>query len=149
MSMLRGARAEAARRAARHHVMAKTWDLLAEDIAEKLGMLGVVGVQGDEVYKEGIARLVSSGAWDSHEAITEILEDFEGLDQRIPRAMENLEDDMPQVFIGRKSPVTRSDALAVLSQVLDVDGQRISVFAIGPKRMDYASAIALFKKLFL
>jgi transcriptional regulator of heat shock response len=53
----------------------------------------------------------------------------------------------PNVFIGKKSPVTKSENLSVVGGNYDVGGVTISIFAIGPKRMDYKKTIRIFKNL--
>jgi transcriptional regulator of heat shock response len=53
----------------------------------------------------------------------------------------------PQVFIGKKSPVTDSDTLSVIGGNYRVGDTTISIFAIGPKRMDYKKTIRIFRSL--
>lgn len=53
----------------------------------------------------------------------------------------------PQVFIGKKSPVTESENLSVIGGSYRVGDTMISIFAIGPKRMDYKKTIRIFRGL--
>jgi transcriptional regulator of heat shock response len=53
----------------------------------------------------------------------------------------------PQIFIGKKSPLTTSDNLSVVGGNFQIGGETISIFAIGPKRMDYKKVIRIFKNL--
>jgi transcriptional regulator of heat shock response len=53
----------------------------------------------------------------------------------------------PQIFIGKKSPLTTSDNLSVVGGNFQVGDETISIFAIGPKRMDYKKVIQIFKNL--
>ena len=53
----------------------------------------------------------------------------------------------PQVFIGKKSPVTKSENLSVIGGNYRVGDAMVSIFAIGPKRMDYKKTIRVFRSL--
>ena len=56
-------------------------------------------------------------------------------------------EDSIQVFIGKKSPITRSEALSVIVGDYEVDGERVLLCAIGPKRMNYEKSARIFKGL--
>ena len=98
------------------------------------------------VYKTGLEELMENLDWSDHEGIRSVIRDFEGVDERLPRAAERMGDGT-QVFIGKKSPVTRSDDLSVVCGNYKVGGAAVSIFAIGPKRMDYRKVIRIFKNL--
>jgi len=51
------------------------------------------------------------------------------------------------VFVGKKSPVTRSECLSVIRGNYQVGDAVVSIFAIGPKNMDYKKVISVFKNL--
>jgi len=124
------------------------WAGLTETLAERLGMLGVTSDIGhDAVYKGGLEHLIEHIEWQSRDMLTSVIRDFEGLDRRLG-CIENLfDDDELKVFIGKKSPVTRCPELAVVAAQYDTDGQHVTVFAIGPKRMDYRKAARVLKGL--
>ena len=52
-----------------------------------------------------------------------------------------------EVFIGRRSPFTRSEQLAVVAGEYIVDNEKIILLAVGPKRMDYQKAAKIFQSL--
>ena len=68
------------------------------------------------------------------------------MDERAPRAAEQMGLG-PQIFIGKKSPLTTSDDLSVVGGNYQIGDATISIFAIGPKRMDYKKVIRIFKNL--
>ncbi len=68
------------------------------------------------------------------------------MDERAPRAAEKMGVG-PQIFIGKKSPLTSSDNLSVVGGNYQIGDATISIFAIGPKRMDYKKVIRIFKNL--
>jgi transcriptional regulator of heat shock response len=92
--------------------------------------------------------------WSDREGIQSVIRDFEAVDERAPRAGEKLGPPSnssgqasPQVFIGKKSPMTKSESLAVVGGNYKIGNATVSVFAIGPKCMDYKKAIRIFRNL--
>lgn len=129
------------------------WGELIEELSSELGLLGVVAAH-DAVYKAGLEQLVDHLDWGDRGEIRSVIRDFEAVDERAPLAAEKLEDPSdfsgqtaPRVFIGKKSPVTKSESLAVVGGKYRAGNTTISVFAIGPKCMDYRKTIRIFKNL--
>lgn len=123
---------------------------LLEHLSENLGLASVAGEsEAGNVYKEGLEALMEHLPWGSRDAMMSVIKDFEALDRRIEESREIFEanDDFLEVFIGRKSPVTRSDDLAVIAADYNIGGAKVVIFAIGPKRMNYEKAAALLKGL--
>ena len=125
----------------------RAWPDLLARLSAELGLLGVMAdMARDAVYKAGLEHLIDNLDWQDHAELRSVIHDFEEMDERLPRAAEKLGEG-PKVFIGKKSPVTRSENLSVVGGNYIVDGQTISIFAIGPKRMDYKKTIRIFKSL--
>lgn len=121
-------------------------DLLHE-LSAQLGLLSVVAdLAAEEVYKSGLDHLIDRLDWEDQAGIRSVIHDFENMDARLPHAAETMGEG-PNVFIGKKSPVTRSENLSVVCGNYNVDGDVISIFAIGPKRMDYRKVIRVFRNL--
>ena len=131
--------------ALRHLFLRSAWEDLIGELSAELGILGVVAVR-NIVYKTGLEQLVDNLDWNDHEGIRSVIRDFEAVDERAPRATGRIGPG-PQVFIGKKSPVTRSEQLAVVGGNYRIEDATVSVFAIGPKCMDYKKAIRIFKNL--
>ncbi len=131
------------------------WDDLLGELSGELGMLGVVvDLAHDAIHKAGLEELVDRLDWNDREGIRSVIRDFEAVDERASRAAEKFGPPAsssgqagPQVFIGKKSPVTKSEQLAVVGGNYTVGDATVSVFAIGPKCMDYKKAIRIFKNL--
>lgn len=125
----------------------KEWAAFLGRLSDELGLLGVAaGPARGEVHKVGLEALVDCLDWEDRDAIRSVIRDFEELDERIPSAAEKLGEG-PRVFIGKKSPVTKSEGLSVIAGNYKVGNASVSIFAIGPKRMDYKNAIRIFKSL--
>ena len=123
------------------------WAELLGRISGELGLLGVaVNLTEDAIYKTGLESLVSRLDWDDRAGIRSVIRDFEAMDARVPRAAEKIGQGT-KVFIGKKSPVTRSENLSVVGGNYETDGVTVSILAIGPKRMDYKKVIRIFKSL--
>jgi heat-inducible transcriptional repressor len=129
------------------------WAELVGELSSELGILGVI-TASDMVYKTGLEQLVEHLDWSDREGIRSVIRDFDAVDERAPLAAEKLGEPSdssgqasPQVFIGKKSPVTKSENLAVVGGNYKVGDMTVSVFAIGPKYMDYKKAIRIFKNL--
>jgi len=124
------------------------WDDLLEHLSRQLGIVTVAGEDSGDTHKSGLETLMEHLPWGSRESMMNVIKDFEALDRRVAAARDVFEDkDFLEVFIGRKSPVTRSDELAVMAADYEVDGRRVCLFAIGPKRMNYEKAAAMLKGL--
>jgi transcriptional regulator of heat shock response len=133
-------------------------DLLAQ-LSSELGLLSVaMDMAADEVYKTGLEALFENLNFQDRDEMRSVIRDFEAIDERLPSASERMNDanknsahdfanSGPQVFIGKKSPVTDSDNLSVIGGNYRVGNTIISIFAIGPKRMDYKKTIRVFRSL--
>jgi transcriptional regulator of heat shock response len=97
------------------------------------------------VYKSMLANLIDRLDWPAVE-LRSLIHDFENLEERLA-AMQSAAYDDIKVFIGRKSPITKSENLAVMAASYDLDGNRVFVCAIGPKEMDYKKAARVMKGL--
>ncbi len=125
----------------------RAWPDLLARLSDELGLLSVAAdLARTAVYKAGLDALVGCLEWDDREELRSVIRDFEEVDERAPRAAEKLGPG-PRVFIGKKSPVTRSGSLSVVGGNYRVGNATVSLFAIGPKRMDYKKAIRIFKSL--
>ena len=123
------------------------WEDLIEGLSSELGILGVVADPANDItYKTGLEELIDRLDWNDREGIRSVIHDFEAVDERASRAADHIGNG-PQVFIGKKSPVTKSEQLAVVGGNYKIGNATVSVFAIGPKCMDYKKAIRIFKNL--
>lgn len=121
-------------------------DLMGELSAE-LGLLSVAAdLARDVVYKHGLQELVGNLDLDDRNSLRSVIRDFEEVDERLPRAAEKMGPG-PNVFVGKKSPVTRSKDLSVVGGNYRIGNATITIFAIGPKRMDYQKTIRIFRNL--
>lgn len=143
----------AERAAARAEELAKflrkgAWTDLLDHLSDQLGIASAAGETGGAVHKEGLEELMEHLPWGSREAMMNVIKDFEALEKSIQKAKSAFErEDFLEVFIGRKSPVTRSDDLAVMVADYDVGGTRIYLLTIGPKRMNYEKAAGILRGL--
>jgi len=129
----------------RHLFLRSAWMDLVGELSAELGILGVVAAR-DVVYKTGLEQLIDNLDWNDREGIRSVIRDFDAVDERASQAAERIGAG-PQVFIGKKSPVTKSENLAVVGGNYQIGDATVSVFAIGPKCMDYKKAIRIFKNL--
>ena len=134
-----------------HHAYA---DLMS-GISSELGLLSVaMDIRANEIYKTGLEALFENLNWDNRDEVRSVIRDFETVDERMPQAAEKMGATAdasgrgePQIFIGKKSPVTESENLSVIGGNYRVGDTTISIFAIGPKRMDYKKTIRIFRSL--
>lgn len=142
---LRTAR-EAIDRELRRLLARHSWEEMVTRLSDELGLMGAVATPEHEVYKEGLGDLIAHLDWTSRDDMKMVIRDFEEFDERVEHAR-GIDHDGIQVFIGKKSPVTRSNQLAVMMRTYQTDGEPICVFAVGPKRMDYEKAARILKGL--
>lgn len=120
---------------------------LSAELSAQLGLLSICAdLTREAVYKAGLQHLIDNLDWQDQQGIRSVIHDFEEVEARIPRAAAQLAEG-PQVFIGKKSPVTSSENLSVIGGNYRIGDQTISIFAVGPKRMDYKKVIRIFKNL--
>ncbi len=126
----------------------QAWPELLGHISESLGVLGVAATSREHnVFKGPLENLVDNLDWSSREEIKALIRDFEELDERMDRAWQALAGEPFKVFVGKKSPITRSGFLSVVAGEYDTGGQHIILCAIGPKHMDYSKTAKLMKGL--
>jgi transcriptional regulator of heat shock response len=131
------------------HLLLKeqAWPDLLNELSAQLGLLSVAAdLARESVYKAGLQHLIDHLDWQDQNGIRSVIHDFEEMDERAPRAAEHMGIG-PQIFIGKKSPLTTSDNLSVVGGNYQIGDATISIFAIGPKRMDYKKVIRIFKNL--
>jgi len=125
----------------------RAWPDLLNELSAQLGLLSVAAdLARESVYKAGLQHLIDHLDWQDQNGIRSVIHDFEDMDARAPRAAGKM-GASPQIFIGKKSPLTTSDNLSVVGGNFQIGGETISIFAIGPKRMDYKKVIRIFKNL--
>jgi heat-inducible transcriptional repressor len=125
----------------------QAWPDLMAELSNQLGLLSVAADRArDAVYKSGLERLIDSLDWQDQNGIRSVIHDFEEVDQRMSAIGENMEAG-PNVFIGKKSPVTKSEHLSVVGGNYPVGDSMVTIFVIGPKRMDYKKVIQIFRNL--
>lgn len=128
-------------------IMRGAWHDLIGELSEELGAVGAAMRPRDGLLFKGfLENLVDNLEWDSRDDLKTILRDFDELDARSEAFVRTTDSDFLKIFIGR-SPLTRSNWLSVVMGDYEIDGERILLCAIGPKRMDYEKAVALFKGL--
>lgn len=128
----------------------KAWPDLVERMSSELGLLSVAeDIEKERLYKEGLDSLVNSLSWTTAEEIKSVVKDFVELDKKFERFAELFGETggEPKVFIGKKSPITKSGSLAVVAGSYEVHGGRVFLAAIGSKRMDYKKTAGVFKSL--
>ncbi|MDP3729535.1 MAG: hypothetical protein Q8R26_02160 [bacterium] len=119
------------------------------DFSEETKLLGIGRKEKDQtVYKSGLDELFSQLDVQTKKDFYDIVYDFESLDKRLAAMSEKISQSLtPQVFIGKKSPITQSENLSVILDWYNINGQKMIVAVIGPKRMDYGKNLKLFKLL--
>ncbi len=117
-------------------------------LSDETRALGVIQ-SGADVYKTGLNDLFGQLDLDARQDLQEIIEDFESLDDRLTQFQKKFAKTLssPQVFIGKKSPITQSENLSVILDCYTVDGEKVILAVIGPKRMDYDKNLKLLKGL--
>jgi transcriptional regulator of heat shock response len=127
--------------------MKRAWHDLLSEFSSELGLLGVVAdFTNNTVYKLGLEGLVEHLDWEDRGEISGVIRDFEEMDEQLSCATKKIGDG-PKVFIGKKSPVTKSRNLSVVGGNYRVRGTEVTILAIGPKRMDYRKTIKMFRNL--
>jgi transcriptional regulator of heat shock response len=124
-------------------------DDFLEDFSKRMGLVtALVSESLEETKKNGLKYLFDKLEEDSHDRLAEVIYDIEELSARVKEArkLKALENFM-EVFIGKESPITKSELLSVTAADFDSGGERYYLFVIGPKRMNYEKTIGALKGL--
>ncbi len=117
-----------------------------EAFSKETRLLGVGQMEkGMEVYKSGLNDLFNHLDVETKDEMQEVIRDFEMLDRRLAEIGDELCQalEAPKVFIGKKSPITQSENLSVIVDSFDMNGNRVLVAIVGPKRMEYERYLKL------
>jgi len=125
----------------------QAWDELLVELAEDMGIVGVIGGVRGDVVKEGLDYLVEHLAWETPQEIQRVVRDFFEIDERIGGVIESWKGEPLQIFIGRKSPLTKSEELSVIVGRYKTRNDDITMCAIGPKRMDYRKVVQMMRDI--
>ncbi|MCR4328580.1 MAG: hypothetical protein NUV53_03620 [Patescibacteria group bacterium] len=125
----------------------RAWNEFLSELTEDFGVMGVVGDTRGEVVKEGLDYLVDHLAWETPQEIRRVIRDFFEVDERLFSAIESWKGEPLQIFIGRKSPVTRSEGLSVIMGRYQLSDNNVTLCAIGPKRMNYRRVIHVMRSV--
>ncbi len=124
------------------------------DASRRLRLMGVgYDPESGDLYQSGLDDLFEQLTATGHRELTEVARDIEQIGERCAELMERSaqlfgEDALPRVFIGKRSPLTASEHLAVIvDEYRDGEGGNFFFMALGPKRMDYQRNLSLFKLL--
>jgi transcriptional regulator of heat shock response len=124
-------------------------DEFLEDFSRRMGLVtALVSESFEDTRKNGLKYLFENLEEDSHDRLSEVIYDIEELSARVreARRLRALQNFM-EVFIGKESPITKSELLSVTAADFDSGGERYYLFAIGPKRMNYEKTISALKGL--
>jgi len=117
----------------------------ARMIADFCEGLGVgYSAESGAVYKTGLKNLFSHLAGISLMEVNQILEDIEFIDERIESVWDKLVETERVVFIGKESPITRSDNLSIIARSLPIKEKSLMLL-IGPKNMIYERNLAILE----
>jgi len=102
-----------------------------------------------EMHSRGLGEFFRSMDFTNREDFCEVAQDLERLEKNIDSLFAGLvASDLPKVFIGSESPVTKSRHLSIIADRYDDgSGKSILVVAVGPTRMDYAKPMKLMKAM--
>ncbi len=118
----------------------------ADAISRRLGLVTAVAERKD-VYKTGVDELLESLDWNEPEGVKLAINDFVNLENRLRSTNKKAFDFSPKIFIGRKSPITKSDNLSVIGCCFRSNNCTALMLTIGPKRMDYKKTVKIFQNL--
>ncbi|MBU6500852.1 MAG: hypothetical protein KGJ89_01890 [Patescibacteria group bacterium] len=125
------------------------WPDLVGEMSAGLKLLSVANSAAEHgSFKEGLDNLIENLEWESPEELKSVVKDFVEIDERLNHLGKEIFNlNSPSVFIGKKSPVTKSECLSVVMGSYDSGKGKVALFAIGPKRMNYKKTLKTFKNL--
>lgn len=140
---------------------AEKWEKRLADFLEKRNLLFQItrlvaeicegvsigcSLQEEKIYKSGLKNLDLFFKQLPLKEIDKILEDIEGIDERIELIWQLIEKQELTIFIGKESPVTRSAHLSLLARFFPKPNNSF-LLLIGPKNMAYQRNLAVLQAL--
>lgn len=103
----------------------------------------------NEMHSRGLGEFFHSMDFTNREDFCEVAQDIERLEKNVDDLFASLTpSDLPKVFIGSESPVTKSRHLSIIADRYDGgSGKSILVVVVGPTRMDYAKPMKVMKAM--
>ncbi len=130
-----------------HTLEREPLDRFVAEFAEESDCMGCVIKEG-RIYKNGFDMLCERIEFGGQNEFVELVRDIERLERVGPTLYnEQKNEDYPQVFIGKLSPVTESPHIAIIVNEYMIDGSNIVIMAVGPKRMDYEKPLRAFQAI--
>jgi len=134
---------------AKHTRLGRTTAKLLSSLSGNLAVSGIVNQ--DEFYDFGIRELIDNPEFQEMDALCQLVETLDSLDEKIDGIMLKLKDDETRIFIGSENPIDGiNNCSMIVAPYQNKGGERGMLAIIGPKRMDYAknkSLIEYMKKL--
>lgn len=125
----------------------KEWNNFVCEVSSKLNILSILAdFENEKIYKIGLENLIGNLDWNDKKELNQVIKDFEDIDSELFLKREKMTNS-PSVFVGNKSPITKSENVSVICGSYNVNGSNIGIFCIGPKRMDYKKIIKTLKGL--
>ena len=125
----------------------RAWPEILGEISEELGLLSVA-TDFSNLYKIGLENLMENLEWETPEEVNSVIHDFVEIDNRVKELAKKANGEKgPEVFVGKKSPVTKSENLSVVAKTQRTRDGYVSLLVIGPKRMDYKKTLKIFQRL--
>ena len=136
-------------RALREGVVDREWKEFISTLADQLQVFGF-GYEPnlDQAFESGLSTLFDQLDIEARDLLLEIVEDIEGLPDRISANRSWWQEDRswPQVFVGA-NPFAHSRHVAVVAERLCSDDGDFYFLALGPKRMDYEKSLRILRSL--
>lgn len=125
------------------------WPDLLKELSSRLGAFAAVAFRDREemIYKSGLENLVENLEEGTLSDIKNIVRDFADLEERLSHANFLNKERGTEVFIGRRSPITKSENLAVIAESFLGNKQDATLFIVGPKKMNYQKALGFVRGL--
>lgn len=123
---------------------------VVQTMSAELELLGAgYATKRKNLYTSGLDELIERIEFNDKGELREIIKDFEGLGERIGKWLENERKsaEAVQVFLGKKSPITKSPHLAVMTELVGEGDDAMLLVAIGSRRMDYRKNLKFFKAI--
>ncbi len=134
---------------AKHTRLGRTTAKLLSSLSGNLAVSGIV--DQDEFYDFGMRELIDNPEFQEMDALCQLVETLDSLDEKIDGIMLKLKDNETRIFIGNENPIDGiNNCSMIVAPYQNKGGERGMLAIIGPKRMDYAknkSLIEYMKKL--
>lgn len=120
-----------------------------KEVADSLKIFTSIGVFGNRanIFSSGIDEVFEEPEFKNYEVSRQFAHLLDNVHEVAESYFRECKDTRPSVFIGKESPIKKSESFSSIVGKAEKDGNQLVIFSIGPKRLDYERAFSVINQI--